>query len=178
MTENDSKQKSFFAQHPNWTLFFALVVANVLSYLGLLNSSFAGTAFGVILFLLAIVLVFAAEIWNIRQKGHSLLNLLWNFIPYAGFAMILLLDYKLVAIAVTAPDKVKIGSSFQLIATGTRLDGKTKKIQSAAWESSNPNIAVVNADGVVTVKSPGSCELSVTSDGVTCKTMIFAVAEA
>jgi uncharacterized protein YjdB len=63
--------------------------------------------------------------------------------------MVLLLEHKLISISVTSPDNLMVGSTPQLVAVGTRLNGSTKKITEAAWNSSNTNVATVDSDGVV-----------------------------
>jgi len=41
--------------------------------------------------------------------------------------MVLLLEHKLVTIAITTQDKLTVGSSMQLVAVGTGLNGSSKK---------------------------------------------------
>jgi hypothetical protein len=166
---------TWFKLHPNWTSLFVWLIASLIGFVGLRNDSSSGSGLGIILVIVASVLGLGAEIWNIHEKGRSQFNLLWNLVPYIGFFMVLLLEHKLVTIAITTQDKLTVGSSMQLVAVGTGLNGSSKKIRGAAWESSNKNVATIDSDGVVTGITSGNCEITVTSDGVTCKPAFLTV---
>ena len=131
--------------------------------------------FGLIVF--SIVLVLAGEIWNIHQKGRSLFNLFWNLIPYIGFFMILWLDYPVISVKIISPSNVlALGSTLQLKATETRLNGSTNGEIVANWESSNKDIATVTS-GVVTGVHSGICEITAFSGGVTSEPVILTITE-
>lgn len=68
-----------------------------------------------------------------------------------------------------------MGSSIQLAAVGTGLNGSFKKIRGATLESSIKQVAIVDSDGIFTGTTPGNCEITVTSDWVTCKPAFLTV---
>ncbi len=62
-------------------------------------------------------------------------------------------------------DIIKVGSTFKLIAQAIPLEAKDRTIY---WSSSNPKVATVNSNGVVTGKSAGEAQIiAKTSNGVT-----------
>ncbi len=62
---------------------------------------------------------------------------------------------------------VDVGSTQQFTASGNYSDGSTKDLtQTAAWTSSNQNIATVDAKGVMTAVAAGSSTITATSDSV------------
>ena len=61
---------------------------------------------------------------------------------------------------VASNSSVPVGASQQFTATGAYSDGSTKDLtQSAAWSSSNSNVATIVSNGVVKAISPGSCSI-------------------
>ena len=171
MSEIKKDGQNWFKQHPNWTLFFGYVLANLVALLGLRM----GGNFELVLVILAVIIIFVSEIWSISEKGRSQLNLLWNLLPYLGWLMILLLDYKLISIEVKSPNNLTVGSNESLTATGKSLNGQTKNIKGANWNSSNNSVATVNSDGLVTGVGLGSCEITCTSDDTTSKSVTLIV---
>jgi uncharacterized protein YjdB len=73
------------------------------------------------------------------------------------------------SIAVTpANPGVKVGATVQLAATGTYSDGTTQDLTAQAqWQTSDANIASVDANGKVLGKSPGTVTVTATVGGVT-----------
>jgi hypothetical protein len=68
-----------------------------------------------------------------------------------------------IAISGTAPI---VGSTSQFTATATRADGSTANVTSlATWQSSNTNIATVNAQGLVSAVGTGSVGISASYSG-------------
>jgi Bacterial Ig-like domain (group 2) len=176
MTKKDKKdQLTWFERHPNLTSLIVLLVANLIGFGGLREVGNSEPALGVVLVILSVVLSLGAEIWNIHQKGRSQFNLLWNLIPYIGFFMVLLLEHKLVSVSIISPDNLTVGSTLQINAVGTRLNGSTKKITEAVWNSSNPSSAAVTAAGLVTGVASGKSEITVTLDGVSNEPFILTV---
>ncbi len=78
-------------------------------------------------------------------------------------------------VSVTGAD-IKIGdpaTTFQAVAkdsSGTMLTGKT-----FTWNSSNPDVASVDANGLVTAKHVGTTKITATSDGITGEISSFRV---
>jgi uncharacterized protein YjdB len=65
------------------------------------------------------------------------------------------------SVTVTAPaQKVKPGSSLQLIATAVDANGNSVPNQTFYWSSSNTSIATVSGSGVVTGKRPGKATIT------------------
>ena len=66
-----------------------------------------------------------------------------------------------------ASAEIELGATAVLAATATNSDGTTGDVTgSAAWTSSNPAIAAVNATGVVTAVAVGTATITATADGV------------
>lgn len=76
------------------------------------------------------------------------------------------------AISITpASPAISVGSTIQLVATGTFSDSSTQDLtNSVKWETSNPTIATISdaagTKGVVTAVSPGSATVKATIGGV------------
>jgi uncharacterized protein YjdB len=83
-------------------------------------------------------------------------------------------DVVLVSIAVTPenPDLI-LGTLNQFTAIGTYSDQSTKDITaSAAWSSSNQNLASINSGGMAAALALGSLSISATSDSITGSTSV------
>jgi len=77
-----------------------------------------------------------------------------------------------IAISPSNPSIV-FGSKLQFNATGTYSDGSTRDITAtAAWSSSSPGIATVNATGLVTSVDEGTTTIQATQNGVTGSTQL------
>src|SRR5260370_15765109 len=71
---------------------------------------------------------------------------------------------------------VVIGSKLQLTASGTYSDGITPYITAtAAWSSTSPGVATVNATGLVTSVHEGTTTIHATQNGVTGSTQLSVV---
>jgi serine/threonine-protein kinase len=72
-----------------------------------------------------------------------------------------------VAGVTVSPDTVAltIGESARLLATARAADGSSLPDRRVTWRSSNPRVASVSAEGVVTAHAVGSVHVSGTSDG-------------
>jgi len=69
------------------------------------------------------------------------------------------------AVSVTTPSSS--GASFQLTATARLSDGSSRDVtNSATWQSSNPQLASVSSNGMVTVHGDGAVDLQATYQGV------------
>lgn len=63
------------------------------------------------------------------------------------------------------PSSVNVGSTVALTATLTDVNNNTLTGRTVTWQSSNTNVATVNASGVVTGKVAGTATITATSEG-------------
>ncbi|TET12955.1 MAG: tandem-95 repeat protein, partial [Dehalococcoidia bacterium] len=94
------------------------------------------------------------------------------------------------ALSVTAPAVVSVevapesgtigvGDTVQFTATATYSDGTTVDITGqATWNSSDPDVATINAEGLATGEGEGTVEITVTLDGVTSDPVTLTVTAA
>jgi uncharacterized protein YjdB len=61
---------------------------------------------------------------------------------------------------------IAAGTTLQLSATGSFNDGSTQLFPNVTWTSSNPSVATVDANGLVTAVGPGTTTITATSGGV------------
>ncbi len=84
-------------------------------------------------------------------------------------------DQTLTSIQVTPQSgSVAIGGTVQMAATGINNDGTTAALPTVNWTSSNPQVATVAANGVVTGVSAGTATITATSGTVTGTAMMTA----
>ncbi len=81
---------------------------------------------------------------------------------------------QLTALAITPTGStVERGNTLQLTATGTYTDSTTQNLSNTvAWSSSNPAVATVNANGLVTTLTAGSTTITAGKDAVSNSTGI------
>lgn len=84
----------------------------------------------------------------------------------------------LTAVAITPTTaNLTVGSTQQLIATGTYTDGLTAEISSSVvWTLSNSAVASVGSTGLVSALSTGSSNISASSGGITSNAVVLKVA--
>jgi hypothetical protein len=78
------------------------------------------------------------------------------------------------SIVVTPPPVMTIGSKMWLSAKGIYSDGSTGGIQ-ATWKSSNPAVAAISTDGLVTAMAEGTTEITVSLNGIISEPVTLAV---
>lgn len=80
----------------------------------------------------------------------------------------------LVSLTVTpANPAIKVGTSAQLIATGSYSDGSSRTVSSAVtWTSGTTAVATVTPDGIVSAATVGTSLITVTSNGVSASTTV------
>ena len=71
-----------------------------------------------------------------------------------------------------ANQSIALGTTQQLIATGTFSDNSTQSLLGAAWNSSNPSVAVVNGSGLASSTGVGTATITAAYNGVTAGTNI------
>lgn len=79
-------------------------------------------------------------------------------------------------VAVVAPsDRLEVGQTLQLQATPRRANGAPVQNTTLEWSSSDPGVATVHGDGLVTGKAPGSVTIRAAAGGETGSVVIEVV---
>jgi hypothetical protein len=73
--------------------------------------------------------------------------------------------------------KFFVGSTETFTATATMSDGRTERITSGAWSSSNQSVATVDSSGLVIIIGMGSADIIMTYSGKTGSKSIFGLAD-
>lgn len=80
----------WFNKHPNWTIFFSLICANTITFLGRYLSiiNYDNIAILFVFYAIAIILFFGTLVWSLSVKHRSFFNLFYLLIP--GFGAIII----------------------------------------------------------------------------------------
>lgn len=84
----------------------------------------------------------------------------------------------LTSIEISAPTHLTIGSKSWLSAGGIYTDSSTNRIYSKViWHSSNPSVATISTDGLVTAISEGTTNITASSNGIISKPVTLTVVD-
>lgn len=84
-----------------------------------------------------------------------------------SFTKVMVKTGKVARVEVEPAPQIVVGASTKLIATARDAQGNPRGDAKLTWTSSNPNVAAVDAAGVVTAMSPGTTTIQAASDAAT-----------
>ncbi len=108
-------------------------------------------------------------------QGATTVTATTNSIESKGYTLIVSAPV-LASITITPhTSTVTGGTSFQLTAAGSLTDGTTASLTGAVWSSDNSSVCPVNNSGLVNTVAPGSCNITISSGGITSNIAVLSV---